>query len=306
MLAGDASLTSSSVTNHGLLEGTGGTGTGVVTSKVINTGTIEASSGTLEVKGAVTGKGTDTISGAATLEFGAGVSSAKTLGDQDIGFHGGGTLHLLKPTSFYGEISDFGAGDTVELLGSWAFSRISHAGDVTTLTLAKQLDHARLRVRRRLLAERLQHRPGNDHENRIRVTPAFAGWVRANGGPSRARPRRRRSPRDKPLVEVLWRGGDARRVAFAVRRSVRPAPSPCPQQQLEARRGSNPRGLSEDRRTCGMAVARDATAPGGIPTLWRREQRQTVGAGGSRLHDAAEVERLRPALAPVRQREVVE
>jgi hypothetical protein len=134
MLTGDASLTASSVTNHGLLEGTGGTGTGVVTSKVINTGTIEASSGTLEVTGAVTGKGTDTISSAATLEFGAGVSSAKTLGDQDIGFGGGGTLHLLKPTSFYGEISDFGAGDTVEPL--WAFSRIAHAGCVTTLTLA--------------------------------------------------------------------------------------------------------------------------------------------------------------------------
>lgn len=136
MLAGDASLTSSSVTNHGLLEGIGGTGTGIVTSKVINTGTIEASSGTLEVTGPVTGKGTGTISGAATLEFGAGVSSAKTLGDQDISFSGGGTLDLLKPTSFYGEISDFGAGDTLELLGSWAFSRISHAGDVTTLTLA--------------------------------------------------------------------------------------------------------------------------------------------------------------------------
>ena len=137
MLAGDASFTSSSVTNHGLLEGTGGTGTGVVTSKVINTGTIEASSGTLEVTGAVTGKGTDTISGAATLEFGAGVSSAKTLGHQDIEFTGGGTLDLLAPASFYGEISDFGSGDTVELKGSWHFSGISHAGDVTTLTLAK-------------------------------------------------------------------------------------------------------------------------------------------------------------------------
>jgi hypothetical protein len=43
----------------------------------------------------------------------------------------------LKPASFYGEISDFAAGDTVELRGAWAFSRISHAGDVTMLTLAK-------------------------------------------------------------------------------------------------------------------------------------------------------------------------
>ena len=135
-LAGGASLTSSSITNHGVLERTGGTGRSVITSKVTNAGTIEVSSGTLELKGAVTGKGTDTISSAATLEFGAGVSTAKTLGDQDIGFTGGGTLHLLKPTSFYGEISDFAAGDTVELLGSWAFSGISQAADVTTLTLA--------------------------------------------------------------------------------------------------------------------------------------------------------------------------
>ena len=64
------------------------------------------------------------------------MSTAATLGDQDIGFTGGGTLHLLAPTSFYGEISDFGSGDTVELKGSWAFSAISEAAGVTTLTLA--------------------------------------------------------------------------------------------------------------------------------------------------------------------------
>jgi hypothetical protein len=61
----------------------------------------------------VSGKGTDTISGDSTLEFDARVSSAKTLGNQDIDFAGAGTLHLLKPASFYGEISDFAAGDTV-------------------------------------------------------------------------------------------------------------------------------------------------------------------------------------------------
>jgi hypothetical protein len=113
-------------------------GFGTVTATTfVNSGTIEASGGTLELKGAVTGKGTDTISGGSTLEFEARVSNAKTLGDQDIDFIGAGTLHLLKPAGFYGEISDFGAGDTVKLLGSWAFSAISHAGDVTTLTLAK-------------------------------------------------------------------------------------------------------------------------------------------------------------------------
>ena len=116
----------------------------------------------------MTGKGTDTISGAATLEFGAGVSSAKTLGDQDIGFGGGGTLHLLKPTSFYGEISDFGGGRHSRAPGVMGLFQISHAGGVTTLTLAKRLNHARLRVRRRLLAERLQHRPGDDHKSHSR------------------------------------------------------------------------------------------------------------------------------------------
>jgi hypothetical protein len=127
--------TSSAITNHGLLEETGGTGTSVITPNVTNDGTVLVSSGTLELMGAVTGKGTDTISGASTPEFGAGVSTAATLGDQDIGFTGGGTLDLLAPTSFYGEISDFASGDTVELLGSWAFSGISEAGGTTTLTL---------------------------------------------------------------------------------------------------------------------------------------------------------------------------
>ena len=43
----------------------------------------------------------------------------------------------MTPAGLYGEISDFASGDTVELKGSWAFSAIAHAGDVTTLALAK-------------------------------------------------------------------------------------------------------------------------------------------------------------------------
>ncbi len=103
-----------------------------------NRGTIDIANGErVIIEPTVTGKGTDTISGSSTLEFGAGVSSAATLGNQDIDFTGAGTLHLLKPASFYGEISDFAAGDAVKLLHSWAFSAISEAGDVTTLTFAK-------------------------------------------------------------------------------------------------------------------------------------------------------------------------
>ncbi len=131
------SSTASYIDNAGLIEKTGGTGTSVIAPAVTNTGTIEVTSGTLDFEGGISGTGSDTISGAATLEFGAGVSSAATLGDQDIGFTGGGTLHLLAPTSFYGEISDFGSGDTVELNGSWAFSAISEVSGMTTLTLAR-------------------------------------------------------------------------------------------------------------------------------------------------------------------------
>jgi hypothetical protein len=102
---------------------------------VTNGGAVLVSSGMLEIKGAITGTGTNIISGASTLE--AGVSTAATLGGQNIGFStGGGTLELLAPNSFYGKISDFASGDTVELLGSWAFSGLSQAGGVTTLTLA--------------------------------------------------------------------------------------------------------------------------------------------------------------------------
>ena len=130
------SSTASAITVAGLLEKTGGTGTKLISPKVTNNGRIAISSGTFDFKGAVTGTGTDTISGSSILEFDAGVSTSTTIGAQDIGFSGsGGTLDLTKPKSFYGEISGFAAGDAIDLLGSWAFSGISDVSGTTTLTL---------------------------------------------------------------------------------------------------------------------------------------------------------------------------
>ncbi len=120
---GLGSSTSSSITNSGLFEKTGGTGTSVIAPKFVNTGTI-------------TGTGTDTISGASTLEFDSTVSSSKTLGSQNIGFTGGGTLDLTDPKGFWGEISGFATTDAVELLGSWTYSSFSEVGGVGELTLA--------------------------------------------------------------------------------------------------------------------------------------------------------------------------
>ncbi len=129
--------TSSSITNSGLLEKTGETGVSTIAPAINNAGTIEVSSGTLDLEGAVSGTGTDTIENASTLEFDAPVSSAKTVGAQNIGFTGnGGTLDLTSPNNFWAEISGFAAGDAIDLLGSWAFSGVSHGSGVTTLTLA--------------------------------------------------------------------------------------------------------------------------------------------------------------------------
>ena len=135
---GRGSSTASYIANAGVFEKTGGTGTSTITPAVTNTGTLNVTSGTLDLMGAVTGKGTDTISGASTLEFDGAVSSSKTLGDQNIGFTGGGTLDLTDPNAFWGEISGFAATDAIELLGSWAFSSFSEnsSGTLATLTLA--------------------------------------------------------------------------------------------------------------------------------------------------------------------------
>jgi hypothetical protein len=131
------SSTASNIVNAGLFEETGGTSTSTIAPAVTNTGTIDVTAATPDFKGAVTGTGTDTISGASTLEFDSAVSSSTTVGSQNIGFTGGGTLDLTDPTSFYGEMSGFAAGDTVELLGSWAFSGFSEnsGGTLATLTL---------------------------------------------------------------------------------------------------------------------------------------------------------------------------
>jgi hypothetical protein len=60
---------------------------------VTNTGTIEVTAATLDLQGAVAGKGTDEISGASTLEFDSTVAAGQTLS-----FTGsGGTLDLTAP-----------------------------------------------------------------------------------------------------------------------------------------------------------------------------------------------------------------
>jgi fibronectin-binding autotransporter adhesin len=131
---------SDTIINHGLLETIGTNAFSSIEIPMTNVATILISSGTVEFNEVVNGKGTITISNGSTLEVGA-VSSPKTRGSQDIDFStGGGLLDLTLPYLFYGEISNFSTGDTVELQNEpysngWSFKGISESDGVTTLTL---------------------------------------------------------------------------------------------------------------------------------------------------------------------------
>ena len=124
------------IKNAGLFEKTGGTGTSAITPAVTNSGTLEAASGTLEFKGAVTGTGTDEISGRATLEFYATVAAGQT-----VSFAGsGGELLLHDPAGFAGSISGFdeagaGSNDTIRVAAPWDFTGFTENAGSTEGTL---------------------------------------------------------------------------------------------------------------------------------------------------------------------------
>jgi hypothetical protein len=131
---GLGSSTASNIQNAGLLEKTSGAGTSAIAPAVTNTGTIEVTAGTLDLQGAVTGKGSDEISGVSTLEFDSAVAATQT-----VDFLGGpSAVDLIDPNAFLGRIADFASSNTVQLSGDWVFSGFSEnaGGTLGTLTLA--------------------------------------------------------------------------------------------------------------------------------------------------------------------------
>jgi hypothetical protein len=139
--SGISASASSLIANSGLMEKTGGSGTSAIAPQLVNSGSVLVSSGALDLKGAVSGNGTDTISGASTLEFDSTVGGAQTAG-----FTGHGTLDLIDPLGFAARISDFAATDKVELSGDWIFSSFSETGNgnMGTLTLSSGSNHLSL------------------------------------------------------------------------------------------------------------------------------------------------------------------
>jgi hypothetical protein len=125
---------SSFISNSGLFEKTGGSGTSDIAPQLLNKGSVLVSAGTLDLEGAVSGKGMDTISGgstpqsASTLEFDSTVG-----GGQTVDFLGGdfsrGALDLIDPQGFSGKIAGFASLDTVQLAGDWTLSSFSETGN---------------------------------------------------------------------------------------------------------------------------------------------------------------------------------
>jgi hypothetical protein len=110
----------SAILNEGQLEKTGGSATSLIGPAITNSGKVSVSSGTLDLRGAVKGGGTDQIIGAANLEFDGSVTN------QTVAFSGsGGELILGSAQAFAGTITGFdtmGGNDAIELLGSWNFA----------------------------------------------------------------------------------------------------------------------------------------------------------------------------------------
>ncbi len=145
---GLGSSTASSIINAGLFEKTGGTGTSAITPDIKNSGTIAVTSGTLDLQGAVTGTGTDTVSGASILEFDSTVSKNQTVDFTNSPAGGPSVVDLIDPHGFSSQIENFASPDTVDLSGDWLFSGFSEnsGGTLGTLTLAKGATHLSLNL----------------------------------------------------------------------------------------------------------------------------------------------------------------
>jgi hypothetical protein len=111
-----------------------------------NTGTINVSSGALDFGGGISGTGSETISGAATLEFDANVSAGQTVTFT----RSGGELALKEAQDFHALIRSFGAGGAHDSIddrnfphGSSTFSFAENAAHtLATLTLTDGADVA--------------------------------------------------------------------------------------------------------------------------------------------------------------------
>jgi len=126
-LGGVSTIGAATVSSSGTLTVTGDLD---VTGNFANAHDVLVSSGTLDLQGAVTGKGTDEVSAASTLEFGSTVTG------NAVDFMGGpSAVDLIDPTGFSGKFENFASTDTVDLAGDWIFHKFRENAGATVGTL---------------------------------------------------------------------------------------------------------------------------------------------------------------------------
>jgi hypothetical protein len=125
--------TSDELENAGLLERTGAVGTSVIAPRLVNTGTIEAATGTIDITGIVSGSGLSEIRAGATLEFASTVGAGGLI-DLD---GSKAVLLLADAAGFKSQIEGFASGRTIDLRGGGFApgATLSYSGTSTSGTL---------------------------------------------------------------------------------------------------------------------------------------------------------------------------
>jgi hypothetical protein len=139
-LGGDSTIGAATVSSLATLTVTGDL---EITGNFANAHDVLVSSGTLDLEGAVTGKGADEVSGAAILEFGSTVTG------NVVDFTGPSTVELIDPTGFAGRFESFASMDTVDMTGDWIFQKFTENAGATvgTLTLENVATNADLSLK---------------------------------------------------------------------------------------------------------------------------------------------------------------
>ena len=126
----------------GVIEKTAGSGTSTIEGPLTNDGTIQVSSGTLDLAGVISRQGALDILTGGTLEAGAQVSRQQSLDFVD----GAGTLSLDNASSFHATISHFSGSAEIDLAGFDDMSQIlfhaSASGQGGTLTITDGTNHS--------------------------------------------------------------------------------------------------------------------------------------------------------------------
>jgi hypothetical protein len=119
--------------NEGLLERTGAVGTSTIAPRLVNTGTIEAATGTIDITGIVSGSGLSEIRADATLEFASSVGAGGLI-DLD---GSKAVLLLADAAGFKSQIEGFASGRTIDLRGGGFApgATLSYSGTSTSGTL---------------------------------------------------------------------------------------------------------------------------------------------------------------------------